>query len=129
MARAHVAPVLTVDNLEKSLAFYVALGFRERAGAKLAAERTSVELHGALFHLVHGPRARAPEGVVLRVTVPDLQRLHAAAMRLGAMVEGAPEGAFRVEDPDGHVLEFAKERPRAKPRPRRALRKKRKRRR
>lgn len=132
MARARVVPVLGVSNVEKSLAFYQALGFRPRAvlrGKDGTPERAAIELQGATFVLTPATVPRAPDRILLRVAVPEVTGLHAAAQRLGAVQADATDDAFRIEDLDGHVLEFVRERKRARPRPRRAVRKKKKRRR
>lgn len=132
MARARVVPVLGVANVEKSLVFYQGLGFTPRAvlrGKDGSPERAAVELQGATFVLAPATAPPGPGRILLRVALPDPTGVHVAAQRMGAIQPGATDDAFRVEDPDGHMLEFLRERKRARPRPRRAVRKKKKRRR
>ena len=118
--RTHVE--LFVRDMERSLAFYGALGFEvvarwqdwallDREGARLALQGDGYARSHPHYFTPHldGPRG---VGVEVPVEVSDLEAAFAAASGLdGAVVKGITErswGArdFRVADPDGYFLRF-----------------------
>ena len=117
VAPSRLIPLVHVEDVERSLAFYRALGFEvletyEREGWVLWA---SMARDGAriTFSLAGEPvHAHAPT-VLLYLHVEDLDALHASltasGARPGAIVDGSPgpPREFRLEDPDGHVLMVA----------------------
>lgn len=135
---ASLSAFLNVWNIEKSLEFYEALGFR--VDARHTDEGTlayaDLSLDGAELGLgnIHwnddaGFRAWVGTplgaGVVVYVTVPDVDAVHARAVRVGAVIEAPLEDraygrVFTLNDPDGYTLTFLQE---AKKPPRRTTRK------
>jgi predicted enzyme related to lactoylglutathione lyase len=145
---AALSAFLNVSSLQQSLAFYQGLGFaptyvsQSRAGvdtyAGLSFEGAEIEL--GWIGSNDDPEYRAwvgtplGAGVVLYLTVRDVDKLAAKAKAIGATVEYGPEErsygrVLGLNDPDGYVLTFLQEprKPAAKrrpaPRPRKAAKK------
>jgi catechol 2,3-dioxygenase-like lactoylglutathione lyase family enzyme len=102
-----------VQNLDRSLAFYTALGFElERRDGDFAALRWE----GREFFLDHRsdlPPLSGPSRANVRILTNDVDAVWEAAQKLGVPVERAIEDRyyglrdFTVLDPDGFGLRFA----------------------
>lgn len=135
MARGSTSVFLNVHDIERSLAFYKSLGFKVTHETKM--ENGSVwyadlDLDGAELGLGWIEANDDPEyqkwvstplgaGVVVYVTVPDVDRLFQRAVEAGAVIEHAPEDrpygrVTTINDPDGYTLVFLAE-PKARRRP------------
>ena len=134
---ASLSVFLNVQDIERSIAFYRGLGFkvdalhrgREGTGPVRYAD---LSYQGAELGLGHIAVNDDPEyrswvgtplgaGVMLYFSVPDVDRLHEKAKDLGAVIEYAPEDrsygrVFGLNDPDGYVVAFIKEK-KARPAP------------
>lgn len=118
--RTHVE--FFVRDLDRSIAFYAALGFDvvtrwsdwallDRDGARLALQADGYARSHPHYFSEHldGPRG---VGVEVPIEVADLEAVFAAASALeGAVVKGISErswGArdFRIADPDGYFVRF-----------------------
>lgn len=139
---ASTSVFLNVQNLEKSVEFYGALGFRvarEYRGRGGELRYVDLDLDGAELSLGWIGANDDPEfrrwvsgelgaGVIVYVDVPDVDALHERARRAGAVIEAPLEErsygrAFNLNDPDGYVVCFFTEpgrAPRAKGSARRA---------
>lgn len=119
---------LNVHDIDRSLKFYRALGFRATSASKDAQGRTwyaDLERDGAELGLGNIPSATDDEfhawvstplgaGVVVYLTVKDVDGIFEAARKAGAAVEVEPEErsygrVATVNDPDGYVLTFIRE--------------------
>lgn len=138
---ATLSAFLNVGNLQQSLGFYQALGFaptyvsKSRAGVEAYA---GLEYQGAEIELGwigsnDDPEYRAwvgtplGAGVVLYLTVRDVDAVAEKAKAIGATIEYGPEDrsygrVLGLNDPDGYVLTFIQEPRKAAPR-RKAARK------
>lgn len=127
---ASLSVFLNVQDIERSISFYKGLGFkvdalhrgRDEAGPVRYAD---LGYQGAELGLGHiaindDPEFRAwvgtplGAGVVLYLSVPDVDRIHEKAKALGAVIEHPPEDrsygrVFSLNDPDGYVVSFIKE--------------------
>lgn len=123
---------LNVTQIAKSLEFYRALGFRvlkeykDKAGSTTYAD---LAFQGAELGLGHIPSNDDPAfrawvgtplgaGVVTNFSVPDVDKVHAAAKAIKADIEMPPTDRpygrmLTVNDPDGYTLSFLTE-PRAR---------------
>jgi uncharacterized glyoxalase superfamily protein PhnB len=140
---ASTSVFLNVRDIEKSLEFYRRLGFRVKNAWK--DEETGqtgyadLDLQGAELSLGHIPSNDDPEfqawvgtplgaGVVVYLTVPNVDRHWKVAQEMGATIEmpikDRPYGRmFTLNDPDGYTLSFITEPRRAAPRKKAAARK------
>lgn len=119
---------LNVPNIQKSIEFYRALGFEVTyEGKNKRGEVTwcDMELDGAGLGLGHIPsnddaafRAWVSTplgaGVVVYVTVDDVDAVHRKAKAIGATIEVPLEDrsygrVFTVNDPDGYTVTFIEE--------------------
>jgi len=117
--------VLVVEDLERSLAFYVGtlglyLGHRAGPYAQLTTGRSRIALYerGALAESLGQP-LRAPEpdapGFQLGFKVEDVDAAYAELLDAGALGVGGPtdrpwgQRSARVRDPDGHLIELVEE--------------------
>lgn len=113
---------LFVADLDRSLAFYGALGFRvairrgdwvllDRDGARLALQGDAHAVAGPHYFSAHLERRPRGVGVEVPIEVAELDAVHEPAQRLGSVVHelsDRPWAArdFRVADPDGYYLRF-----------------------
>jgi uncharacterized glyoxalase superfamily protein PhnB len=121
---------LNVEDLPRALAAYKALGFRvDDAWKDDKGETTYTELsyRGAEVGLAHIPSNDDKEfrnwvstplgaGVVVQLTVPDVDAVHDRAKKAGFKVEVPPADrsygrVMTLNDPDGYVLSFYEEKP------------------
>jgi len=129
-----VAPdyvVLVVEDLERSLAFYVgllglALGHRSGPYAQLATGRTRLALYerGAMSETLGAP-LRAPEpdapGFEIGFKVANVDVAYVELVGLGAAPAVAPrtrpwgQRVAYLRDPDGHLVELAQDGVRPEP--------------
>lgn len=113
----NLVPLLSVADPERSIAFYVRLGFEvphelieggrirwawlRNGGAQLMVSRASEPID---------PEEQA---VMFYVYTPDVRGRHAELQAAGVAVSPlatpfwSPRGEFRVEDPDGYAMMFA----------------------
>lgn len=126
--RASASVFLNVHDIERSLAFYEALGFRTTArhGAGGVTGWADLELDGADLGLGNiassdDPAFRAwvgtplGAGVVVYFTVPDVDAIHDRAVKAGAAIEVPLQDrsygrTFMLNDPDGYTVSFLTER-------------------
>jgi PhnB protein len=127
---SQITPMVSVDDVERAVAFYKRMGFRsiiEIKGPKGELERTILQLGtGSLIHVMparalpeegehgvmieHGPRGL---GVILYVDVNDLDTFYNAAKKAGVHLMYAPrdepwgDRTFRFVDPFGYDWCFA----------------------
>ncbi|MEX3977416.1 VOC family protein [Paraburkholderia sp. EG287A] len=111
------AVTLTVSDIARSVPFYEALGFVQRAGPAVAGF-ASFELGGAAgvcyLNLLEGPHGAVNGWGRVIVYVADVDAFYAHALATGARPEFAPRDApwgeryFHLVDPDGHELSFAR---------------------
>jgi predicted enzyme related to lactoylglutathione lyase len=107
----HADPILRVENLARTLAYYTGvLGFTnaEWGGADL----TCVSRDGASINLSEGDQG-AP-GTCVWVGVEDVSALYEEYRATGGLVIHPPTNhpwanEMKVTDPDGHVLRFGSE--------------------
>jgi predicted lactoylglutathione lyase len=123
MARLDV--VLNVRSLEKSLAFYRALGFRVTNEYKHEGTLSFVELTyrgGVSLSLANLEMNEDPAfvawtsgtlggGVLVSITTSGLDKIHAAAQAVGAEIEQPPQETefgrqMILADPDGYSLMY-----------------------
>jgi lactoylglutathione lyase len=114
---------LFVSDVDRSIAFYEALGFRvvrrwqdfvrlEREGVRLALQGDAHAVAGPHYFTPHIGRRPRGTGVEIVVQASDVAALHAAATAAGLRVvkpiQDRPWGArdFRVADPDGYFVRF-----------------------
>lgn len=128
---ASLSVFLNVQDIERSIAFYRGLGFkvdalhrgREGEGPVRYADLSYQGAELGLGHIAinDDPEFRAwvgtplGAGVVLYVSVPDVDLVFDKAKAVGATIEYAPEDrsygrVFGLNDPDGYVVSFIKER-------------------
>lgn len=109
------AITLTVSDLERSVAFYEALGF-ERVWGGPERGFVTYRVGGQYLNLSSGggtPPGDQPWGRVI-CYVRDVDAMHARALAAGFSPEAAPRDAewgeryFHLRDPDGHELSFAR---------------------
>ena len=104
-------PILRVDDIEKSLRFYVnILGFRNADWG--SADFTCISREGACIYLCRGDQGRG--GAWVWVGVEDAEKLHnelkARGMQIrGPLVNHSWALEFQIEDPDGNVLRLGSE--------------------
>jgi predicted enzyme related to lactoylglutathione lyase len=127
---ASLSVFLNVQDIERSISFYKGLGFkvdalhrgREGTGPVRYAD---LSYQGAELGLGHVAINDDPEfrawvgtplgaGVMLYFSVPDVDKLYEKAKAQGAVIEYAPEDrsygrVFGLNDPDGYVVAFIKE--------------------
>lgn len=133
---ASMSVFLNVADIERSLAFYRALGFRVDAEHPSrttgATGWADLSYDGAELGLGHIATNQDPEfrawvatplgaGVVVYITVRDVDRIHDAALAAGAFIEVPPEDrsygrVLTINDPDGYTLTFIREPRRSAPR-------------
>jgi predicted enzyme related to lactoylglutathione lyase len=118
---------LNVRDIDRSLKFYEQLGFKvaktyEDEGATAYAD---LEMNGAEVSLGHIPKNDDPEfvswvstplgaGVIVYISVRDVDGVYVKAQEAGWTIEHAPEDrsygrVFLANDPDGYVLAFIEE--------------------
>lgn len=114
---------LFVSDVERSIAFYEALGFgvlkrwrdwliMERDGVKLTLQGDSHAVAGPHYFTPHIGRQPRGTGVEIVVQVDDVDALYADALAKGLNVvkpiQDRDWGArdFRVADPDGYFVRF-----------------------
>jgi len=114
---------LFVSDVERSVAFYGALGFRvakrwrdwlilERDGVKLTLQGDSHAVAGPHYFTPNIGRRPRGTGVEIVVQVDDVDELHETARAVGLDVvkpiQDRDWGArdFRVADPDGYFVRF-----------------------
>lgn len=128
---------LNVHDIEKSLAFYKALGFKVNSVTKDEGKiaYADLSLRGAELGLGSISSNDDPEyvkwissplgaGVLIYFTTPGVDAIYAAAKKAGAVIEYPPTDrsygrVFSLNDPDGYTLSFLTE-----PRPSRPAKKK-----
>lgn len=118
-----ISPGLTVDDLEKSIAFYTgALGFIAGRRGERAGKLTFIMLKAGLCELglgqddwAKGRERRKGEGFrIWCETTQDIDALARRARAFGARITEEPEDkpwgvrAFSLDDPDGFHLTFAR---------------------
>ncbi|CAD6541945.1 hypothetical protein LMG27952_03848 [Paraburkholderia hiiakae] len=111
------AVTLTVSDIARSVPFYEALGFVQKAGPAIPGF-ASFELGGAAgvcyLNLLEGPHGAVSGWGRVILYVADVDAFYAHALAAGAKPEFAPRDApwgeryFHLVDPDGHELSFAK---------------------
>lgn len=125
---ASTSVFLNVHDIDKSLEFYQALGFKVTSRTRGDDGRTwwaDLDLSGAELGLGFIGANDDPEyrawvgtplgaGVVAYVTVRDVDRVFARAKKAGAVIEHAPQDrsygrVFTLNDPDGYVVAFIRE--------------------
>jgi uncharacterized glyoxalase superfamily protein PhnB len=125
---ATVSVFLNVNDIEKSIEWYGALGFKVEhsfdtkdgrlAYADLALDGAELSLGAIPTNSDPGFRAWVGTplgaGVVVYVTVPKVEKLWAAAKKAGAVVEAPLEErsygrVFTLNDPDGYTISFITE--------------------
>ena len=127
---ASLSVFLNVQDIERSVAFYQGLGFkvdklhrgRDGQGPTRYADLSYQGAELGLGHIASNddPEFRAwvgtplGAGVMLYLSVPDVDRIHEKAKAQGATIESAPEDrsygrVFTLNDPDGYVVTFIKE--------------------
>ena len=105
------APILRVEDMHASLAFYVnTLGFVNAAWGNQ--EFTHVSRDGAGIYLCRGDQGRG--GAWLWISVEDVDRLHEEYQSRNVAIRRPPTNfpwalEMQVEDPDGNVLRFGSE--------------------
>lgn len=103
-----IDPVLRVEDMERSLAFYVGvLGFDAAPWGD--ANFTFVGRDGRGLYLCRGGQGQP--GTWVWVGVDDVRALHRALVERGLKIRMEPTNLpwaleMHVEDPDGHVLRF-----------------------
>ncbi|QGZ56330.1 VOC family protein [Paraburkholderia acidiphila] len=111
------AVTLTVNDIARSVPFYEALGFVQRAGPAIPGF-ASFELGAAAgvcyLNLLEGPHGAVNGWGRVILYVADVDAFYAHALAAGAKPEFAPRDApwgeryFHLVDPDGHELSFAR---------------------
>ncbi|SDE38755.1 VOC family protein [Paraburkholderia lycopersici] len=111
------AVTLSVSDIARSVRFYEALGFVQKAGSQVAGF-ASFELAGAAgvcyLNLLEAPHGAVDGWGRVILYVADVDAFYAHALAVGATPEFAPRDApwgeryFHLADPDGHELSFAK---------------------
>ena len=109
------AVTLATVDMERSLAFYLPLGFPVRHGGP-DAEFTSLQAGDGYLNIQLVSGWIAPGSVWGRVIlwVDDVDEMYQRVLWTGAEPEAPPADAawgeryFHVRDPDGHELSFAK---------------------
>lgn len=116
---------LNVSDIDKSIAFYEALGFDVKARHTTEGDRTAyadLDLDGAYLGLGAISSSDDPEfrdwvsaplgaGVLIHFEVDDVDPFFERAREAGAVIESEPEDrsygrTFMLDDPDGYVLYF-----------------------
>ena len=134
-AMASTSAFLNVQNIDASLAFYKALGFKVTYRGKTDDGKLGwcdLDMDGAGLGLGSIPSNMEDEyqawvstplgaGVVVYVTVDDVDRVYAKAQKVNAKIEIPLQDrsygrVFTLNDPDGYTVSFITE---EKPRPRR----------
>ena len=108
------AVTLAVHDMSRSVRFYAALGFSVRYGGEHAAF-TSLHAGSCYLSLIAQPADRSWSrwGRVI-FHVSDVDAFHRRAVEQGLAPTTAPADApwgeryFRISDPDGHELSFAR---------------------
>lgn len=122
---ASISAFLNVHDIDASYAFYEALGFQEVDRHETDAGQlhfVDLELDGAILGLGSIESNDDPSfqawvsgtlgaGVVLYVTVDDVDAVYDRAVDAGATIEHGPEDrpygrVFTLNDPDGYVVSF-----------------------
>jgi predicted enzyme related to lactoylglutathione lyase len=104
----HAHPILNVDNMARSLQYYVdVLGFSNAEWG--SDDFTCVTRDGASIYLSEGDQGQP--GTWVWLGVEDVEALHNEYTQSGARIRQPPENfpwacEMRVADPDGHVLRF-----------------------
>jgi len=104
-------PILRVDDIEKSLRFYVnILGFRNADWG--SADFTCISREGTCIYLCRGDQGRG--GAWVWVGVEDAEKLHNELKARGVQIRGPLVNhswalEFQIEDPDGNVLRLGSE--------------------
>lgn len=127
---ASLSVFLNVQDIERSIRFYQGLGFKVDAlhrgdDPKGPVRYADLSYQGAELGLGHiaindDPEYRAwvgtplGAGVLLYVSVPDVDRVFEKAKAQGALIEYPPQDrsygrVFGLNDPDGYVVSFIKE--------------------
>lgn len=127
---ATLSVFLNVHDIERSIRFYQGLGFKVDAlhrgrDGEGPVRYADLSYQGAEIGLGHVAVNDDPEyrawvgtplgaGVLLYVSVPDVDRIHEKAKAIGATLEHPPEDrsygrVLGLNDPDGYVLTFIKE--------------------
>jgi predicted enzyme related to lactoylglutathione lyase len=127
---ASLSVFLNVQDIERSMKFYQGLGFRLDASHRGRdgtgpVRYADLSYQGAELGLGHVASNDDPEyrswvgtplgaGVMLYFSVPDVDKLHDKAKAMSAVIEYAPEDrsygrVFGLNDPDGYVIAFIKE--------------------
>ena len=105
------APILRVEDMERSLHFYVGqLGFKNADWG--GEDFTSVSRDRAGIYLCRGDQGRG--GAWVWIGVEDARRLHDELKARGVVIRAPLTNRpwaleFQVEDPDGNVLRFGSE--------------------
>lgn len=109
------AVTLAVSDMDRSVAFYEAVGFEVAFGGR-GTPFTSLRAGGGFVNLQldpdHAPVPRIWGRVIL--WVDDVDAAHARVVAAGGVPHDAPADAawgeryFHVTDPDGHELSFAR---------------------
>ena len=109
------AVTLATTDMERSLAFYLPLGFPVRHGGP-ESDFTSLLAGNGYLNIQLAPGWVAPTSVWGRVIiwVDDVDEMYERVLWTGAQPEAPPADAawgeryFHVRDPDGHELSFAR---------------------
>lgn len=116
------AVTLTVSDIARSVAFYVALGFVRKPGPEvpgfasfvLGGEGAQDAAQACYLNLLEMPHGAVGGWGRAIFYVADVDAFYAHVTEAGATPEFAPRDApwgeryFHVVDPDGHELSFAK---------------------
>jgi catechol 2,3-dioxygenase-like lactoylglutathione lyase family enzyme len=109
------AVTLVTADMQRSLAFYLALGFPIRHGGP-ESDFTSLEAGSAYVNIQLDPGWTPPPTVWGRIIlwVDDVDAMYERVCFAGGEPDGLPSDApwgeryFHVRDPDGHELSFAR---------------------
>lgn len=121
---ATISPIINVTDIQQSIKFYKALGFKIGKPWKTKGIIGYVEasFRGAEIGLANVKMNEDPDftkwvstplgaGVMLNFSTTGINAIHAAAVKAGAKIESPPMDVdygrmFTLNDPDGYVVTF-----------------------
>lgn len=119
-----ISPILNVNDIQKSIKFYKALGFKmgkpwKSKGVLVYTDATFRGAEIGLANIHSNPDADFQKwvatplgaGVMLNFSTTGINAIHAAAVKAGATIESPPMDVdygrmFTLNDPDGYTLTF-----------------------